>query len=109
MPYMKRVELVVLGLVVLAAVFALYLLITEKGMTGRAVCDPYERSDCYYAPYDACCFTVVYYDGTKMEHCFNSYKFAVTTYKKYYWSDSLKTNSDFRYVSGIREGPNCIH
>ena len=106
---MKKVAIVVLALVVIAAVFALYILISDKGITGKMTCDPYSPYVCNVARSDTCCFTVVYYDGTKFDYCYDSYRFAVENYRKFFYSDSMKTNSGISYVEGFRVGPSCIY
>jgi len=108
---MKKMVMLVLLAVFIAAVVALYVLIKEEGTVGQfSTCDPYQKSGCGYNPVysSGCCFTVGLFDGTSYDECYLSYKFAVVAYKKAL-VDSQKTVRNSVYVNGLRVGPDCIN
>lgn len=107
--FMKKEGVIVLVLVLAIAALALFVLVRDNSMTGGVpVCDSYAKGWCTYGPMDTCCFKIYYTNGDMAETCYASYKFAWKTYQEM-TKQSGKSISGIDFVSGITEGPFCIH
>ncbi len=102
---MKKVEVIVLSLVVVVALIALYFTFA-KGGSGTIVYDSLNRLP---APKEeACCFTVYYDNGFVTQYCSFSYRFALTA-SELMTVEALKGTGRILGVGPFREGPACIH